>query len=59
MVAGALIFLAMLSRYVAEVAPLARTMHLVAAAACWILAALIWTVCVIPKVAVVEPEESG
>ena len=58
-IAGALIFLAMLSRYVAEVAPSARTMHLVAAAVCWIVAALIWTVRVIPKVVVVESEESG
>ena len=58
-VAGALIFLTTLSRYVADVAPRARTMHLVAAAACWLLAALIWAVRVIPKVAIVEPEESG
>jgi uncharacterized protein involved in response to NO len=58
-VAGALIFLTTLSRYVADVAPRARTIHLVAAAAFWILAVLIWTVRVIPKVAIVEPEESG
>ncbi len=57
MVAGALIFLTTLSRYVADVAPRARTMHLVAAAACWLLAALIWTVRVTPKVTIVEPEE--
>ena len=57
-VAGALIFLTTLSRYVADVAPRARTMHLVAAAACWLLAALIWAVRVIPKVAIVESEES-
>ena len=57
MVAGALIFLAMLSRYVADVAPGARTMHLVAAAACWLLAALIWSVRVIGKVVIAEPEE--
>jgi uncharacterized protein involved in response to NO len=55
-VTGALIFLAMLSRYIADLAPQARTIHLVAAAACWLLAALIWTIRVIPKVAVVEPE---
>jgi uncharacterized protein involved in response to NO len=54
-----LIFLAMLSRYVADLAPKVRTMHLVAAAICWIIAALIWTVQVIPKMMVVEPEESG
>ena len=56
-VAGALIFLAMLSRYVADVAPRARTMHLIAAAVCWIVAALIWSVRVIPKVTIAEPEE--
>ena len=54
---GTLIFLAMLSRYVADLAPKARTMHLVAAAVCWLLAALIWTVCVIPKVTIAEAEE--
>ena len=58
-VTGALIFLAMLSRYIADLAPKARTIHLVAAAACWLLAALIWAVRVIPKVVIVEPEESG
>jgi uncharacterized protein involved in response to NO len=56
-VAGALIFLAMLSRYVADVAPRARTLHLIAAAVCWIIAALIWIVRVIPKVTIAEPEE--
>ena len=56
-ITGALIFLAMLSRYVADLAPKARTMHLVAAAVCWIIAALIWTVRVIPKVTIAEPEE--
>jgi hypothetical protein len=58
-VAGALIFLAMLSRYVADLAPKARTMHLMAAAICWIIAALIWMIRVIPKVTIVESEESG
>jgi uncharacterized protein involved in response to NO len=58
-VAGALIFLTTLSRYVADVAPRARTIHLVAAATCWLLAALIWTVRVTPKVTIVEPEGSG
>ncbi len=56
-VAAALIFLAMLSRYIAEVAPRARTIHLVAAAACWIIAAIIWVIRVIPKVTIAEPEE--
>jgi uncharacterized protein involved in response to NO len=59
MVAGALIFLTTLSRYVADVAPRARTIHLVAAATCWLLAALIWTVRVTPKVTIIEREESG
>jgi uncharacterized protein involved in response to NO len=56
-VVGALIFLAMLSRYVADLAPKARTMHLVSAAICWLLAALIWAVRVIPKAMIAEPEE--
>jgi uncharacterized protein involved in response to NO len=56
-VAATLIFLAMLSRYIAEVAPNARTIHLVAAAACWISAAFIWIVRVIPNVTIAGPEE--
>jgi hypothetical protein len=32
-------------------------MHLVAAAVCWIIAALIWVIRVIPKVTIAEPEE--
>jgi uncharacterized protein involved in response to NO len=56
-VAGALIFLAMLSRYVADVAPRARTIHLVVASASWLLAALIWIVRVIPKVTIADFEE--
>ena len=49
-VAGLLIFLAMISRYVADIAPAARTIHLVAAALFWIGAMLIWMVKVLPKV---------
>ncbi len=56
-VAGVLIFLAMISRYVAEMAPAARAVHLVSAAAVWLLAALIWTAKVIPKVRIPDPEE--
>ena len=52
-----LIFLATLSRYAADLAPKARTIHLTAAAVCWIIAALIWIVRVIPKVTIAEPEE--
>jgi uncharacterized protein involved in response to NO len=47
----------MLSRYVAEVVPKMRTMHLVAAAICWLVAAFVWVVRVIPKVTTAEPEE--
>jgi uncharacterized protein involved in response to NO len=52
-----LIFLAALSRYIADASPPARTVHLVAAAGCWLAAALIWLVRVIPKVTVAEQEE--
>jgi uncharacterized protein involved in response to NO len=54
--AGVLIFLSMLSRYVAELAPKARSIHLVAAAICWLIAALLWMVKVIPKVVIPDPE---
>jgi uncharacterized protein involved in response to NO len=56
-VTGLLIFLATLSRYVADLAPKARTMHLVAAAICWLIATLIWMIKVVPKVTIAEPEE--
>jgi uncharacterized protein involved in response to NO len=56
-IAGVLIFLAMISRYVADLASAARTIHLVAAAFAWIGAMLIWMVKVLPKVAVAEAEE--
>jgi len=49
-VAGVLILLATISRYVADIAPAARTIHLVAAALSWIGAMLIWMVKVLPKV---------
>jgi hypothetical protein len=55
-IASVLIFLAMISRYVADIAPAARTVHLVAAALFWIGALLIWIVRVLPKVAVAEAE---
>lgn len=57
-VAGALLFLAMISRYVADVASTARTVHLVSAALLWITAALIWMVKVLPKVTISNPEEA-
>ena len=56
-VVGALIFLAMLSRYVADLAPRARTVHLIAAAIFWLIAVLIWMGKVIPKVAIADLEE--
>jgi uncharacterized protein involved in response to NO len=56
-VVGALIFLAMLSRYVADLAPKARTVHLIAAAISWLIAVLIWMGKVIPKVAIADLEE--
>ena len=56
-VAGVFIFLAMMSRYVADVAPAARTVHLVAAAFFWIAAVVIWMVKVLPKVTVPDREE--
>ena len=56
-VVGALIFLAMLSRYVADLAPGARTIHLIAAAILWLIAALIWMGKVIPKVTIADLEE--
>jgi hypothetical protein len=55
-IAGVLIFLAAISRYVADLAPKARIVHLVAAAVCWIIAAVIWTIRVLPKVTRVQAE---
>ncbi len=57
-VVGVLIFLAMVSRYVADTAPAVRNVHLVAAALFWIAGVVIWMVKVLPKVAVADPEES-
>ena len=58
-VVAVLIFLAMISRFVADLAPAARTVHLVAAALFWIAALLIWMVKVLPKVTIPDREESG
>ena len=55
-IVAVLIFSAMLSRYVADLAPKVRTVHLIAAAIFWLVAAILWMVKVIPKVAVAEPE---
>lgn len=56
-VVATLIFFAMLSRYVADLAPKARSVHLVAAAIFWLIAVLIWIGKVIPKVAIHDLEE--
>jgi len=53
---GALLFLAMIARFSADVPPTSRIPHLISAAICWLLAALIWGVNVLPKVRVSEPE---
>ncbi len=58
-VAGVLIFLAMISRYVADIVPAARIIHLVAAALFWIAALLIWMVKVLPKVTIAERDDVG
>jgi uncharacterized protein involved in response to NO len=57
-IVAVLMFLAMLSRYVADLAPKARTVHLVAAAIAWLVAAVIWMGKVIPKVTVPDPERT-
>jgi uncharacterized protein involved in response to NO len=53
---GALLHLAMISRVSADLAPTVRVAHLVSAAICWLLGSLVWTLKVIPKVAISEPE---
>ena len=52
-----LLFLAMLSRYVADLAANARGIHLVAAASFWIAAAIVWAAKVLPKVRIPDPSE--
>jgi uncharacterized protein involved in response to NO len=51
---SALLFLAMVSRITAELAPHARVIHLLGAAICWLIASLIWMIKVVPKVAISE-----
>jgi hypothetical protein len=46
----------MISRVSADLAPTVRVAHLVSAAICWLLGSLVWTLKVIPKVAISEPE---
>ena len=52
----AFLFLAMVSRVTADLAPRARIIHLLAAAICWLGGALLWFARVIPKVRIVEPD---
>ena len=56
-VVALLVLLAAVSRYVAEIAPKVRTMHLVSAAIVWLIAAFIWTVVVVPKTGIIEEEK--
>jgi len=51
------LFLAVISRITADIAPAARTVHLVGAAVCWLVGALIWMLKVIPRVRLAEPED--
>lgn len=55
-IASGLLVLAMVSRVTADLAPRARIIHLLAAAVCWLVAALIWIIKVIPKVTITEEE---
>jgi uncharacterized protein involved in response to NO len=55
-VMSGLLFLAMISRVTADLAPAARTIHLVGAAFCWLAGALLWFVKTIPKVAITGEE---
>ena len=50
------LFLAMVSRVTADLSPRARIIHLLAAAVCWLVAALIWIIKVLPKVTIAEEE---
>jgi uncharacterized protein involved in response to NO len=52
-----LLFLAMISRFAADLAPRMRIAHLLGAAICWLLAALVWIASVIPKVATTDAQE--
>lgn len=56
-VVAALLFVAMLSRYVADLAANARGIHLIAAAGFWVAAAIIWSVKVLPKVRLADPAQ--
>ena len=52
-----LLFFAMISRFAADFAPRMGIEHLLGAAICWLLAALVWIPSVIPKVATPDTQE--
>ena len=56
-VVALLVLFAAVSRYVTEIAPKVRTMHLVGAAIAWLIAAFIWSAFVIPKTGVIGEEK--
>jgi uncharacterized protein involved in response to NO len=51
-----LLFFSMVSRVTADLAPEARTIHLLGAAFCWLAGALLWFIKTIPKVSIIEEE---
>lgn len=51
-----LLFLAMVSRVSADLAPRVRIIHLLAAAICWLAASFVWAIKVVPKVTITEEE---
>jgi len=53
---SAVLFLAMVSRITADLAPRARVIHLLGAAIGWLVASLIWMIKVIPKVTISEKD---
>jgi hypothetical protein len=55
-VMSGLLFLAMVSRVTADLAPEARTIHLLGAAFCWLAGTVLWFIKTIPKVAISEEE---
>ena len=55
-VMSGLLFLAMVSRVTADLAPAARTIHLLGAAFCWLAGTVLWFIKTIPKVAISEEE---
>ena len=54
---SALLFLAMFARVAAEFSPRSRAEHLVSAAICWLIGAVIWMVHVLPKARLVDAED--